>query len=89
MLKLLTFLQNSNNLKKIDLYNNYVSFENNDTFNANMIEGEKEIINFESCSPLDNELNYFVESIQSNSKNYINYKLSMEVVDILERVSKK
>ena len=54
-----------------------------------MIEGEKEIINFESCSPLDNELNYFVESIQSNSKNYTNYKLSMEVVDILERVSKK
>ena len=81
--------EDSNKYKKIDLYNNYVSFGNNDTFNANMIEGEKEEINFEGCSPLDNELNYFVESIQSNSKDYINYKISMEVVDILERVSEK
>lgn len=81
--------EDSNQHKKIDLYNNYVSFGKNNTFNANMIQGEKEEINFEDCSPLDNELNYFIESVQSNSKDYTNYKLSMEVIDILERVSEK
>tara|TARA_B100000965_G_scaffold377594_1_gene371773 strand:+ start:1388 stop:2356 length:969 start_codon:yes stop_codon:yes gene_type:complete len=81
--------EDSKKSKKIDLYNSYVSFEKNNIFDAKMIEGEKKEINFDNSSPLDNELNYFIESIENNSTDYMNYKLSMEVVDILEKVSEK
>ena len=72
--------------KEIIYYKKRIEFDNNDSSKHNLDDQGFESIEYAISSPLDSELNYFVKSIKNNKKDLENFKLSTNVVKILEKI---
>jgi predicted dehydrogenase len=72
--------------KEIIFYHKSIEFEKGNNFKHNLKDEGFESIDYAISSPLDSELNYFVESIKNNKKDLGNFELSINVVKILEKI---
>jgi len=69
--------------KNIFFYDGYYEMDKNNSIKA--IHKEREIINFERSMPLTNELDYFIDNLDSKF-TISNGELGLKVVKILERI---
>ena len=55
--------------------------------NFELVDNGIEIVDYDSSYPLDNQLKYFISSVQQKFFNYENIHLSSDVVKILEKLN--
>ena len=72
--------------KDIILYKKSVIFDKASTLEPILKNEEKETIQYEKLSPLDEQLMYFVHSIENDNKKLDNFVLSINVVNALEKL---
>lgn len=72
--------------KEIIFYKKRIESDINDLNNLKLVDEGAKSIEYAHSSPLDSELNFFVQSIANGTKNLENFMLSIEVVKILEKI---
>lgn len=78
--------KDSDQNKEIIYYKKRIEFDKNDIMKHNLVDEGFESIKYDISSPLDAELNYFVKSIKNKNQDLGNFELSIEVVNILEKI---
>ena len=78
--------KDSDRNKEIIYYKKRIEFDKKDIMKHNLVDDGFESIKYDISSPLDSELNYFVKSIKNKNQDLENFELSIEVVNILEKI---